>query len=184
MGDMTISLTTSGIEEETTPTTSQEISVVLAGLSGAGKSNLFTELLGQEVGLVMSSRPITEEAETGTTDVMYATEDFTIKVIDTPGGVVKRKDIQQDFDLLIYCINISPGAKFQDELVLQSLDDVYGEKIWKHCCLVLTFSNLAWDRFNKKLGEENGIPKYKDYLQDFSSAFKVEPWRKSCLSKT
>ena len=145
----------------------EDIFVVLAGKSGAGKSTLSNNLLKQDnAEIELSPNPITKEVKS------EKREDSNFNVVDTPGGIPKRKHIQKTFDLLVYCIPVAPGSKFRDAnpAIMRSLQDAYGKKIWEHCVIVFTFSNLAWDRA-KKAGPEVGRIKFKDYIEDYAREF-------------
>ncbi len=153
-------------DQNSTAPVENEIVIVLAGKSGAGKSTVFKKLVKEDMEIMMSAKPITDDEEIK----VIKQNDVIIKIIDTIGGPNIKKQIKHKFHLLVYCVHIGPGSKFQDvnPKIIDNLQNLYGEEIWKHCVIVLTFSNLAWDRFSKTA---NRIQKYKDYIDEFSIEF-------------
>ena len=139
-----------------------EVRIVLAGKSGAGKSTLIASLLRQS----KEGIPLTSGSHTTTTNY-YTFERNGVKVviIDTPGFVDGNFESQPNkFDVLVYCMPISPNAKFHDfnPDVMRKLQDIYGKDIWKHCVIALTFSNLVCIK---------PIEQYKAYIEEYTTNF-------------
>ena len=146
---------------------SKNVKIVLAGKSGAGKTSLCKALLGLENDIPLTPRPDTEVAEPHE----IQKNGIKITIIDTPGFINKDvKYTQNDFDLLVYCMPVSPGTKFDEHnpVIMQTLQDKYGKDIWRHCIVAFTFSNLAYDRCKKKSKPED---EYKAYIDDCRSEF-------------
>lgn len=147
--------------------------IVLAGKSGAGKSTLFKTLLGEDMDVELSAKPMTTCAQRHS----ITKHGVTISIVDTPGFVNKKvKDAQRKLDLLVYCMSVSPGSRFHDDNpdIMRKLQEMYGKEIWKHCVIAFTFSNVALDRSKKGRTEDKGIEQYKQYIEEYTRAFKEE----------
>lgn len=142
-----------------------KVIIVFAGKSGAGKSTLIKTLLEQEKDNELSAKPNTECAE----HLSFEKNDVTINIIDT-------LDVQKEFHLLVYCMSVAPGTRFHDAnpTIMQKLKEMYSNSIWKHCIIVLTFSNVARDRSIKYRTEDEGITFYKQYIEDYTKCFEEE----------
>ena len=108
--------------------------------------------------------------------------DAIFRIIDTPGLGGKDKEIKKNLkeisrftegrvDLLVFCVPVGPGSKFEDTNpeIMKCLTDVFGKKLWQHCILVFTFSNLAWDYIKEN---ENAVEEYKAHINAFADKFK------------
>lgn len=158
-----------------------DIKVVIAGKSGAGKSALINNLLRTEEEIELSPDSTTDRL------IIHKMrrDNITIKIIDTPGlkeeGREKRKQLKElsqftngSADLLVYCIPVAPGLKFTDAnpTIMRSLQDVFGPGVWDNCVVVFTFSNLAWSHIRSSTDqEEAAIAKYKAYIQSYADRF-------------
>ena len=89
-----------------------EVTIVLAGKSGAGKSTLLATLLGQS----KESIPLTANPDTKIANRQEITRnDIKLTIIDIPGYVDRRFKVKpRKFDVLVYCMPISPALKFHD----------------------------------------------------------------------
>ena len=131
----------------------REITVVFIGRSGAGKSTLRENILNEQSG----ERQAT--CKYGVALKVYDTgPDKSLETLS--GGLV---------DLVILCIPVSPGATFMDQTpdIMRKLQEVFGEDIWKHCIIALTFSNVAWERCKKK--GRAPMEEYKTYIGAYAS---------------
>ena len=161
-----------------------EIMVVVAGKSGAGKSTLINNLLERDEDIELTPDSTTEKLENLT--IRKEKEGVAISIIDTPGLKEEREEkIKQlrelfDFtkgkaDLLVYCIPVGPGFKFNDAnpTIMKSLQRVFGKKVWRHCVAVFTFSNQAWEKISASNNnqEVETIAKYKDYIRKYTERF-------------
>lgn len=145
----------------------KEVTIVLAGKSGAGKSALLQNLLGNEPKKQISAIPTTKEVQVITT----TRSGWTIRFVDTP--YLKEKfesssEHLQEFDLLILCVPVSPGSKFHDDnaKLMRTLQDTYSESVWKSCIVVFTFSDLALDHSENSTIYINGIEQYLRAFQE------------------
>lgn len=174
-----------------------EIKVVVAGKSGAGKSALINTLLHAEREDGEGEEEIQEIALTpdSTTDrlenkqIRQKRDNVTICMVDTPGFKNDRKTKKKQLkelskftdggkaDLLIYCIPVAPGMKFDDAnpTIMKALQDVLGREVWQHCIVVFTFSNLAWEHIRSSTQREvPAVDMYKDYIRSYTERFKQE----------
>ena len=158
------------------PTTvTKEVTILLAGKSGAGKTTLFKTLFDSgEQKVEISPNPITKVCESLT----IIQNDVAIIGIDTPGIVTtskkEEKTLQEAFkhskaDLLIYCVPVDPSSKFIDRNpeIIKSFQDKLGKEIWKKCIIVFTFSNFT--RFVIPDDAE-----YVKYLKEYGNLFEQE----------
>ena len=161
-----------------------EIMVAIAGKSGAGKSTLINNLLQRDEDIELTPDSTTEKLENQT--IRIENEDVTINIIDTPGLKEERaekiKQLRELFDftkgkadLLVYCIPVGPGFKFNNAnpTIMKSLQRVFGKKVWRHCVVVFTFSNQAWEKISASNNnqEVETIAKYKDYIKKYTERF-------------
>ena len=148
------------------------VNIVLAGKSGAGKSTLLRTILGLKVAISLS-------AKQGAAAKHYTlnNNNVTINIIDTPCFVdTDVKGTSKQFDLLVYCVAVSPGSRFSDANpdVMRRLQKIYGREIWKHSVFVFTFSNAAWERSRKGHSEDTAIENYKQYIEEYVKVVKEE----------
>lgn len=153
-------MTYSGYKEE-------EIVVVLVGRSSSGKTTLLQNLVGEEIDK--------EIATTKEIKVCCTTRNGTrIKIVDMP---CLRGKFDASFDILIYCLPVGPGSKFEDTNpeLMQSLQKCYGKDIWKHCIIAFTFSDMAWDHTHyRNADSSSAITLYNDTIENFLDKFRQE----------
>ena len=168
----------------TRPATANEIKVVIAGKSGAGKSELINKLLGTNKLIKLSPKSTTDKLE----PQEISRDGITICIIDTPGLKTdpkeKRKQLKElsrftggSADLLVYCIPVAPSVKFSDAnpSIIKALKDVFGAGVWDNCVVVFTFSNLAWNHIRPDHDQEHdAIVEYKAYTQIYAKEFEEE----------
>ena len=160
----------------------EEICVVLAGKTGAGKTTLFQNIVGEEVVITMSPDPSTKEIKKREIEK----NGQKLVIYDTPGLIggdedkmKKLKEWSQKIksvDLLACCVPVGPGAKFKDDgypLIIRCLHEAFGTDIWKQCVVIFTFGNYALDRCHRS-AKENGIDSYKDHIESYSTRFQEE----------
>ena len=141
------------------------LEVALAGKNRSGKSTLLSNL-EEESALKLSATKDPDHIVT-----TMARE--TLRIVDI--------DKSQQVNVLVYCIPVSPGCKFHDgnPEVIDALFQAYDEEIWEHCVVVLTFSNMAWDRINSNNSDpETTRTMYKDYIEKYQNLFCKELNRK------
>ena len=158
--------------------------IVLTGKSGAGKSSLMQILMEGKATQKHSAEPVTDK---------FIAEEFTkngvtIRIIDTPGLMGTKEDSKElkmcsvytegKADLLLYCIPVGAGHKFHEanpEIML-SLTEGFGKKIWDHCVLVLTMSNLALNEYTEDYpcDQTTAEKEYAKFLKEFSDKFEKQ----------
>ena len=164
-------------------TAKKDVNIVFVGKSGAGKSVLKNNILEIEEDLQIGAGHITDD---------YSIEKVekhgvTITITDTvglEGGKEQCKRSLQKMssyvnehgtvDLLVYCLPVDPSSKFNDAqpVIMESLQEAFGEDIWKKCIIVFTFSNLVLDRIRKKKGvSSEATALYEDHIKDYASKF-------------
>lgn len=141
-----------------------EMSVVILGKSGSGKSTLARNVLG------LPDQPA--DHATKNCDIQVTSKHgMATKIAET----TKVQDLNGRAGLLIYCIPVDPASRFDDgnPAMMKSLQDAYGKDIWKHCIIVFTFSNLAWDRITKKIKDKDtAISEYKQHINNYAAKVK------------
>ena len=164
----------------------QEVTIVLAGKSGAGKSTFAQNILGELFPIQVSPDPLTSTCHTeeGTK------HGVTVKVVDTVGlqqetGEERRRELKiladyvkdREVDCLIYCLPVSTSLKFSDRNpdAIESLHAVFGRKIWEKCIIVFTFSNNLWDWIDSNISNRSeAIKTYNQHLRNNAGHFKTE----------
>lgn len=169
----------------------KSITVVVAGRSGAGKSTLLNNLFGTSFPTGLSADPVTKEP---TIDEKLIKEEIkhgvTVRIIDTVGLHRKEemkskqlKDLSKfieehgEVDLVLYCVPIAPSHRFDESnpAIMKALQDAFSKDVWKHCVLIFTFSNHAWDRCSDEgENQEIVIGKYKKYVTEYAEKFNTE----------
>lgn len=151
-----------------------EMTIVLAGRSGAGKTTLMKKLLGKYD--ETASNPLAD-----TTTLKKETikrNGVNIHVIDTI-GLMKIKtrelkrisaDITKNADLLVYCIALNPGKRFDDAPIIKCLTQAFTERIWRHCILVFTMSNVLLGSLKEK-DQSTAAIRYKEYIKRYAVEF-------------
>ena len=110
----------------------------------------------------------------------------TIRVVDIPGLMAKKHDLYElkmcsahtkgKADLLLYFLPVGAGHKFRDydSEIMKSFTEVFGKRIWDHCVLVLTMSNMAILIFEDYDDQETAAQEYKKYLQGICTRFEEQ----------
>ena len=117
----------------------KEVVIAVAGKSGAGKTTLAYKILGRELEVEASPDPTTEKC-----DIMSEIKrDIKLTIIDNPGLMIGEEEKQLDklynyareekqyFHLLLYCVPVTPAAKFEDHnpQIMKSLQSKFGKGI-------------------------------------------------------
>lgn len=161
----------------------KEVSIVLVGKSGAGKTTLARNILDFKRQIELCASHITQE-----NDTQEATMNgITVKVTDTVGMEDRKqrkkglrelcKHTQGKADLLVYCIPVDPSSKFQDSnpAIMKSLQNGYGKDVWKQCIIAFTFSNLTLERLKRNIRDhDQAIAMYKNLLVEHATKFREE----------
>ena len=165
-------------------TVKEEVNIVFVGKSGAGKSVLQNNILGIKGKLILSSRHTTTRLVTN----IVEKHGVTISITDTIGLQGRKKDCREilkevskymkikslDVDLLVYCISVSTSSKFEEAepAIIESLQDVFGEGIWKKCIVVFTFSNQVLATIKQDIEDnDEATAMFKEHIKDYANQF-------------
>ena len=157
--------------------TDYSYTVLLAGRTGAGKSTLARNILGEGFHEISASQTARVLRNT--------TYGRTIQVIDTIGledekHTPKNKKVVKHLhshkvDRFLYCLPVAPMDEFQrfNPCIMLFLQDELGKEIWENCTIILTFSNLAWNRYlkNHKGDTYKATAEYKAHLRQYTDSF-------------
>lgn len=108
-------------------------------------------------------------------------EEVTVQIVDAPGltesDVSDSKTLAElqektggKCDILLYCVSLLPDSKVdkKDEKIIKKLTHVFGEDMWEHTILVLTFANAV-----KELYPGHNVEGLvNDYAQKFQSVLR------------
>ena len=157
----------------------REITIVLAGKSGAGKSTFTDNILG-------SNQATSKTAPPSIIDKVTHSNGVKMRIINALGIAEYKKDKLKELkalstytngkaDLLVYCLPVGPGNKFDytNPEIIQSLTDAYGKEIWEHCIVVFTMSNMALSMFQDS-NPATATQRYKEYLKEYADAFQSQ----------
>ena len=149
----------------------------MVGRSGAGKSTLTKKVLKLQNVATLKAKPDTKTIQTFT-EMRHG---INLTIVDTVGlsedGNKKDKQIQHlskytssNADLVLFCIPVGPNTKFEtnNPQIMRSLQSSFGKDIWKHCLVVFTFSNQAWDHVKSK---SDAVIEYKEYIHEYTTLF-------------
>lgn len=170
----------------------KDVHLVLAGRSGVGKTTLASSIFGLERERRLSARHITQMCDTKN----VTKHGITLNITDTVGTgrksalqkLARHTKKHRNVDLLVYCISVDPSSKFHDgnPTIMRSLSDAYGKDIWKHCIVIFTFSNCAWEWCKKNITEqaieeggkitkeERRVATYKELMKEYADDFTAE----------
>ena len=163
--------------QEENPNPNRNVTIAILGKSGAGKTTLIYNLLGEEYEEKMSPDPSTDKFHS------YTNGAGNIKIIDCPGLLSSNRmsdlkrlswQLRDKADLILLCIPVGPGAKFDDGNldIISCIQNAYGKEIWKHCIVVFTFSNEALRRQKRSKTNEDPKETYKTHIQSYAGKFK------------
>ena len=175
------------LEQWYAATQRREMKLVTAGRSGAGKSTLISNMLklkksddakGDHPQHQHSPSSITKEVK------LYSSlreGGITVHMADTPGlnasGVndaramaLLQEKIGGRCDMLLYCVSLLPDSKTdkEDKEVIRKLTLVFGQDVWRHTVLVLTFTN-AIKALYPELSTKDIV---EEYAKKFQSALR------------
>ncbi len=130
---------------------SKDISILITGKTGTGKSTLINGLVGREVAKQGDNLdPETTEVK----KYSLSEGEITVDVFDSPGLQDGRKNEAKylanikekcsDVDLIVYCIRMSEEkvpTDGPDMKAIKLLNETFGPDMWKNTVFLLTFAN-------------------------------------------
>ena len=150
---------------------------VTAGKSGAGKSTLINNLLELKGKKAAESKASPNSV---TKAVDYYEEEIhgvKVRIIDTPGFEARdltSKEEQETLpvlsaltdgkaDIMLYCMKLSDRADEKDERIVKKLTKAFGEEIWRHTVLVLTYGDAM---LNENEGDQDILERFTNEFQE------------------
>ena len=143
----------------------REISIIVCGNAGIGKSTLLNILLGTENKFtVKGPRGDDDDSmEAGTKGLRKVSEiinGIKITMYDTPGFQSDRRDkdfialiasVKERVDLVLFCVDGTTTRWTAEAETVRKLHAAFGNKFWMNAIFVLTRSNMS----QRNLAEEN-----------------------------
>ena len=173
--------------------TNREITMVITGRSGTGKSTLTKNILD----LSGEEGPKVEHSPKCAVTIQIKIHEAKIRgvmvrIIDVPGFDEKReKELLKELeratgkkaDILLYCVRLLPSSRIDitDKRIILMLTKAFGEAIWKKAILVLTFANYGHRQLPPpQQPMTDQMQKYAQAFQDVMHSakltrFRVEP---------
>lgn len=147
----------------------RSLRIVVTGKTGAGKSTLLNGFVGGR------TRPFKEGSgfDPETLEVQqytFKSRNVEVTVWDCPGlqdGTKNEdaylRDLREktngDIDVMLYCISLE-NTKFNRQChgeAMQNLTQVFGQQLWKHTVVVLTFGNYEVRRLKVKVSATSSL---------------------------
>ena len=127
----------------------RQVSILVTGKVGTGKSALINGLVGDEVAPESDS---IQSATTGINSYIANIHGIAVKLWDTPGITVATDDevirfqaLQRDIsqvDLVLYCLKMDDlRIQKQDTTTIRHFTQAFGSIFWKNAIFALTFAN-------------------------------------------
>ena len=167
---------------------SGEISIMVCGKTGIGKSTLLNTLLGTENRFVVKGPDDDGDdcMDAGTKDVISVSETIhgiKVTMYDTPGiqsdscdnyFVDSMAQLKDKIDLVLFCIDSAATRWATETDAVKKLHSCFGSKIWTKAIFVLTRSNMSQHVFveNEKLSQEEKVAQCQKVANNIFKRFK------------
>lgn len=159
------------------------VKIVLLGKNGAGKSTLINNLFKFDQGVKKENLP-PDPTTPGRNTSIFLKHGIIIEVVDTArqdgskvAATAKQvsRAAEENADIILYCVPASPQSIFEDgnPAIMRELHDSFGKDLWKQCIVVLTYSNLTWDRMMKQHPKNTSFY-YKEHIRGYAARFEEE----------
>ena len=165
-----------------------EISIMVCGKTGIGKSTLLNVLLGTENRFVVKGPDNDGDdcMEAGTKDVTSISETIhgiKVTMYDTPGiqsdscdnyFVDSMAKLKNKMDLVLFCIDSTATRWATETDAVKKLHSCFGSEIWTKAIFVLTRSNLSQHVFveDEQLSQEEKVAQCQKVTNNIFKRFK------------
>lgn len=175
-------------------TKQKQLSIVITGKTGVGKSRLVNALLGKPVAPEGRKRRVGRTTEVNS----YEMNIMGIKIVvwDSPGlqdgscdertylNNLKEK-LMDGFDLMIYCIKMDDQRLYsEDKKAIHTLTRGFGKNIWNKALVALTFANKISDpdKGDELVYFQSMESEWRQAIDDFLSELRIDPQIRRTLS--
>ncbi len=138
----------------------KEMSILIVGKTGSGKSTFINSVFGEKVatekrGVVPQEHDVLERHQrniNGIDITFYDTRGLCDHEVSNKEFVTKLSQYQKiQFDLVLICINITERIDRGMITAINDISNVFDDKFWRHSIILLTFTN----RFELELKDDD-----------------------------
>ena len=170
----------------------RQISMMVCGKAGIGKSTLLNILLGTKGKFVVNGpggvgNDCTEAGTKGLSSVSEMIHGIEVTMYDTPGLQSDRSDkdtialiasVKESIDLVLFCVDSTTTSWTAEAETVRKLHAAFGNEFWMNAIFVLTRSNMSQrylaDEDDDDLQPNDKIAKCEKAAKDIFEAFKEE----------